>query len=131
MIPSRKPLIAVCAVRTGSGKSQTSRFIGKKLTEEEAEALVSHGKLTVQAKNCMNCHTLLGNGATSQARACPSRDKGYILFPRPTHEATHINAIFWEKGAIWLPAVEAGIDFVGDQFYRVGGEFLGIKKFSG
>jgi nitric oxide reductase subunit C len=25
--------------------------------------MVSHGKLTVQAKNCMNCHTLLGNGA--------------------------------------------------------------------
>ena len=33
MIPSRKPLVAVCAVRTGSGKSQTSRFIGKMLTQ--------------------------------------------------------------------------------------------------
>ena len=33
MIPSRKPLIAVCAARTGSGKSQTSRFIGKHLRE--------------------------------------------------------------------------------------------------
>ena len=38
-------------------------LFGKKLTEEEAEAMVSHGKLTTQAKNCMNCHTLLGNGA--------------------------------------------------------------------
>lgn len=38
-------------------------LFGKKLTEEEAKALVSRGKLTVQAKNCMNCHTLLGNGA--------------------------------------------------------------------
>ncbi|MDP2430594.1 MAG: cytochrome c [Pseudomonadota bacterium] len=38
-------------------------LFGKKLTEEEAMALVSHGKLTTQAKNCMNCHTLLGNGA--------------------------------------------------------------------
>jgi len=38
-------------------------LFGKKLTEQEAEALVSHGKLTTQAKNCMNCHTLLGNGA--------------------------------------------------------------------
>jgi len=38
-------------------------LFGKKLSEEEAEALVSHGKMTVQAKNCMNCHTLLGNGA--------------------------------------------------------------------
>jgi nitric oxide reductase subunit C len=38
-------------------------LFGKRLSEEEAEALVSHGKLTTQAKNCMNCHTLLGNGA--------------------------------------------------------------------
>ncbi len=38
-------------------------LFGKRLTNEEAEALVSKGKLTTQAKNCMNCHTLLGNGA--------------------------------------------------------------------
>ena len=38
-------------------------LFGKKLTEEEAKAMVSKGKLTVQAKNCMNCHTLFGNGA--------------------------------------------------------------------
>ncbi len=38
-------------------------LFGKKLSAEEAEALVTKGKLTTQAKNCMNCHTLLGNGA--------------------------------------------------------------------
>ena len=38
-------------------------LFGKKLTEEEAEALVSKGKMTTQAKNCMGCHTLLGNGS--------------------------------------------------------------------
>lgn len=38
-------------------------LFGKKLTEAEAEQLVSLGKKTTQAKNCMNCHTLLGNGA--------------------------------------------------------------------
>ncbi len=38
-------------------------LFGQALTDEEAAALVEHGKLTVQAKNCMNCHTLLGNGA--------------------------------------------------------------------
>ncbi len=38
-------------------------LFGKKLSEIEAEKLVSLGKMTVQAKNCMNCHTLLGNGA--------------------------------------------------------------------
>lgn len=38
-------------------------LFGKILSEEEAQALVSLGKKTTQAKNCMNCHTLLGNGA--------------------------------------------------------------------
>ena len=38
-------------------------LFGQRLSEEEAEELVTLGKLTVQAKNCMNCHTLLGNGA--------------------------------------------------------------------
>lgn len=38
-------------------------LFGNALSEEEAEKLVSYGKKTVQAKNCMNCHTLLGNGA--------------------------------------------------------------------
>lgn len=38
-------------------------LFGKKLSEEEAEALVSYGKKIIQGRNCMNCHTLLGNGA--------------------------------------------------------------------
>ena len=38
-------------------------LFGRRLTEDEAAELVTHGKLTVQSKNCMNCHTLLGNGA--------------------------------------------------------------------
>lgn len=32
-IKSKKPLISICAVRTGSGKSQTTRFVGKILKE--------------------------------------------------------------------------------------------------
>ena len=38
-------------------------LFGKLLSEMEAEALVTHGKKVVQGRNCMNCHTLLGNGA--------------------------------------------------------------------
>jgi len=38
-------------------------LFGKKYSEAEAEKLVDLGKKTTQAKNCMNCHTLLGNGA--------------------------------------------------------------------
>ena len=38
-------------------------LFGTVLSEEEAHRLVDKGKLTVQGRNCMNCHTLLGNGA--------------------------------------------------------------------
>jgi nitric oxide reductase subunit C len=38
-------------------------FFGKDWSEDEAASLLHLGKLTSQSKNCMNCHTLLGNGA--------------------------------------------------------------------
>ncbi|RRS30569.1 MAG: cytochrome C [Epsilonproteobacteria bacterium (ex Lamellibrachia satsuma)] len=38
-------------------------FFGKEWSAKEAADLLHLGKLTSQAKNCMNCHTLLGNGA--------------------------------------------------------------------
>ena len=42
---------------------EKEEFFGKSdYTEEEARALLHLGKLASQAKNCMSCHTLLGNG---------------------------------------------------------------------
>ena len=38
-------------------------MFGNHFTEKEAEELVSLGKKMIQGRNCMNCHTLLGNGA--------------------------------------------------------------------
>jgi nitric oxide reductase subunit C len=40
-----------------------AQLFGRLWSDSEAEALVTLGKKTIQAKNCMNCHTLLGNGA--------------------------------------------------------------------
>ena len=42
---------------------EKEQFFGKFWNEEEAAALLHKGKLASQAKNCMDCHTLLGNGA--------------------------------------------------------------------
>jgi predicted GTPase len=43
MLHSRKPVIAVCAARTGCGKSQTSRYVGKLLLDAGLKvALVRH-----------------------------------------------------------------------------------------
>jgi len=35
----------------------------KIFSEDEAKQLVTKGKLTIQGKNCINCHTILGNGS--------------------------------------------------------------------
>ncbi len=43
---------------------EKEEFFGRSdYSYDEAFALLNLGKLTVQGKNCMNCHTLLGNGA--------------------------------------------------------------------
>lgn len=43
---------------------EKEKFFGRDdYSQEEAMALLDLGKLASQAKNCMNCHTLLGNGA--------------------------------------------------------------------
>lgn len=38
-------------------------LFGTRFDREQAKQWVTLGKKTIQAKNCMNCHTLLGNGA--------------------------------------------------------------------
>jgi len=38
-------------------------FFGKIWSEKEALELITKGKLVIQSRNCMNCHTFLGNGA--------------------------------------------------------------------
>jgi len=51
----------------GKGNSlftQKQKFFGRDdYSQKEADALLHLGKLGTQAKNCMDCHTLLGNGA--------------------------------------------------------------------
>ena len=43
---------------------EKEKFFGRDdYSEDEARALLHLGKLGSQAKNCMDCHTLLGNGA--------------------------------------------------------------------
>lgn len=38
-------------------------LFGKVVSEAEAKALMDTGKLVIQSRNCMNCHTIFGNGA--------------------------------------------------------------------
>jgi nitric oxide reductase subunit C len=38
-------------------------LFGRAVGAEEAEALIRKGKLLIQSRNCINCHTFFGNGA--------------------------------------------------------------------
>jgi len=39
------------------------QLFGQTYSPEEAEKLMRLGKLVIQSRNCMNCHTFFGNGA--------------------------------------------------------------------
>jgi nitric oxide reductase subunit C len=43
------------------GKQQP--LFGRQYTEAEAHALIAKGKLVIQSRACMDCHTFFGNGA--------------------------------------------------------------------
>jgi nitric oxide reductase subunit C len=59
--------VPVIGGNDGSGNSmftEKEKFFGRDdYSEKEAADLLHLGKLGTQAKNCMDCHTLLGNGA--------------------------------------------------------------------
>ncbi|SMC08603.1 MULTISPECIES: c-type cytochrome [Nitratiruptor] len=58
------PIIGGMDANGNSKYEEKEKFFGRDdYSEKEAQALIHKGKLTIQAKNCMDCHTLLGNGA--------------------------------------------------------------------
>jgi len=58
------PIIGGKDANGNSKFEEKEKFFGRDdYSEKEAKELIHLGKLTIQAKNCMDCHTLLGNGA--------------------------------------------------------------------
>ncbi|MBE0513872.1 cytochrome c [Sulfurimonas sp.] len=58
------PVIGGANAEGRSSFQEKETFFGRDdWSEEEAAGLLHLGKLGSQTKNCMNCHTLLGNGA--------------------------------------------------------------------
>lgn len=93
MIPSSKPVIAVCAVRTGCGKSQTSRWIVARLRE--------HGLRTVVVRHPMPYGDLLRQKVQRFASVADMRTHRCTIEEMEEYEH-HI-----EAGAV----VYAGVDY--------------------
>ena len=95
MLPSSKPVVAVCAVRTGSGKSQTTRYV--------ADMLQKLGKKVVAVRHPMPYGDLVNQRvqrfatyADLDAHQCtieereeyePHIDRGVVVYAGVDYEA--------------------------------------------
>ena len=66
-------------------------LFGKPVTEAEAAALIERGKLVIQSRACMDCHTFMGNGAyyapdLTKAWLDPAWDAWIAITGAPTKE---------------------------------------------
>ncbi|HYM49024.1 MAG TPA: cyclic 2,3-diphosphoglycerate synthase [Candidatus Limnocylindrales bacterium] len=136
MLKSTKPVVAVCAVRTGSGKSQTSRRVGRILLDQGLRvALVRHpmpyGNL--EAMRVQRFATLADIDAahpTVEEREEYERpvEMGMIMFAGVDYEAVLAQAqaeadvIVWDGGNNDLPFFKPDLHIVVVDPLRAGDE---------
>jgi predicted GTPase len=108
MLKSKKPVVAVCAVRTGCGKSQTTRRVSKLLQE--------HGKKVVAVRHPMPYEPHISAGTVIYAGV----DYGAIL-----HEAEkEADVILWDGGNNDLPFYKPDLHIVLVDPHRPGDELF-------
>ncbi len=136
MLPSSKPVVAVCAVRTGSGKSQTTRYV--------ADALQKMGKRVVAVRHPMPYGDLVAQRvqrfatyADLDAHDCtieereeyePHIDRGIIVYAGVDYEAIlrqaeqEADVVLWDGGNNDLPFYKPDLHIVVADPHRAGHE---------
>lgn len=136
MLPSSKPVVAVCAVRTGSGKSQTTRCV--------ANILQSMGKKVVAVRHPMPYGDLVkqkvqrfATYADLDAHQCtieereeyePHIDRGIVVYAGVDYEAilrqaeTEADVVLWDGGNNDLPFYKPDLHIVVADPHRAGHE---------
>ncbi len=117
MLPSRRPVVAVCAVRTGSGKSQTSRFVARALEAQGLKvAVVRHpmpyGDLVAQRCQRFETYADLDRYDTTieeREEYEPHLDAGRLVFAGVDYEEIlraaeqESDVVIWDGGNNDLP----------------------------
>jgi predicted GTPase len=117
MIASRRPVVAVCAVRTGSGKSQTSRYVAGALEARGLRvAVVRHpmpyGDLVAQRVQRYGSYADLDRHHTTieeREEYEPHLDAGRLVFAGVDYEPilraaeTEADVVLWDGGNNDLP----------------------------
>ncbi|MHA1199190.1 MAG: cyclic 2,3-diphosphoglycerate synthase [Candidatus Heimdallarchaeaceae archaeon] len=136
MIKSTKPLISVCAVRTGSGKSQTSRKIVQ-LLHDSGKKIVAirhpmpYGDLAKQAVQRFADYSDLDKHETTieeREEYEPYIDKGLVIYSGVDYEAIlreaekEADVILWDGGNNDFSFYEPDLSIVVADPHRVGHE---------
>jgi len=136
MVKSNKKVIAVTAVRTGSGKSQTTRYVGKTLTEAGKKvAVIRHpmpyGKLEEQVVQRFASYEDLDlHKCTIEEREEyePHIDIGMVVYAGVDYEAIlrqaeqEADIILWDGGNNDLPFYNTDLHIVVVDPHRAGHE---------
>ncbi len=136
MVKSTKPLISVCAVRTGSGKSQTSRKILQLITEAGKKIVairhpMPYGDLAKQAVQRFADYSDLDKHETTieeREEYEPYIDKGLVIYSGVDYEAIlreaekEADVILWDGGNNDFPFYESDLQIVVADPHRVGHE---------
>jgi predicted GTPase len=126
MVESTRPVIAVCAVRTGSGKSQTTRYVVEKLRElGKTPVVVRHpmpyGDLVAQrVQRFATYEDLEKHDATIEEREEyePHIDAGSVVYAGVDYEAILRQAegdgdvVLWDGGNNDLPFYKPNLHIV-------------------
>jgi predicted GTPase len=117
MLPSVRPVVAVCAVRTGSGKSQTSRYVASMLEAQGLKvAVVRHpmpyGDLVAQRVQRFETYADLDRYETTieeREEYEPHLDAGRLVFAGVDYEQilraaeAESDVVIWDGGNNDLP----------------------------
>jgi predicted GTPase len=137
MLESSKPVVAVCAVRTGSGKSQTSRYVVKVLKDLGYDHVVAvrhpmpYGDLSKQAvQRFASRDDLEKHECTIEEREEyePYIDMGAVVFAGVDYERilreveAEADVIVWDGGNNDLPFYKPDVHIVVADPHRAGHE---------
>ena len=112
MLASRRPVVSVCATRTGSGKSQTTRYIAALLAERGLRPVVvrhpmPYGDLAAQAVQRYTTYADLDRYETTieeREEYEPHLDAGRVVYAGVDYESilraaeTEADVILWDGG---------------------------------
>jgi predicted GTPase len=136
MVSSSKPVVAVCAVRTGSGKSQTTRYVASVLQAMGKKVVavrhpMPYGDLVKQAVQRFASYEDLDLHETTieeREEYEPHIDKGVVVYAGVDYEAIlrqaeqEADVVLWDGGNNDLPFYKPDLHIVVADPHRAGHE---------